>query len=126
MTRLPPNCSNGGTTETGIGYAEDPRTNWVVCLPCALPNKDQRERVTSEAEAELLRCIERENGRRPMSLEELAEVGTGQDAYSEDRRPHRLTTHPAGAPTKGADAGTGQRQVVNVSQVFEKSRYPSK
>jgi adenylosuccinate synthase len=77
-TRLPPKCSDCGTTETGIGYAEDPRTKRVVCLPCALPNKDQRERVTSEALAELLRRFERENGHKPRSLDELAEWAPGK------------------------------------------------
>ena len=40
-------------SESGEGYAEDPRTGQVLCLRWALLNKDQRERVTSEAIAEL-------------------------------------------------------------------------
>jgi len=71
-TRLDPSCAECGTSATGVGYAEDPRTVKVLCLPCALPNKDQRKRVTSEALAELLRRFEKENGHKPKSLDELA------------------------------------------------------
>ena len=77
-TRLTPNCAECGTSSTGVGYAEDPRTKRVLCLPCALPNADQRERVTSEALAELLRRFERENGRKPKNLQELAEWAPGK------------------------------------------------
>ena len=78
MTRLPPTCANCGSSASGEGYAEDPRTGKVLCLQCALPNEDQRERVTSEAVAELLRRFERENGRRPQSLQELAQWAPGK------------------------------------------------
>ena len=77
MTRLPPTCAQCGSSASGEGYAEDPRTGKVLCLQCALPNHDQRERVISEAVAELLRRFERENG-KPKSLEELAEWAPGK------------------------------------------------
>ena len=78
MTRLPPTCAKCGTSDSGEGFAEDPRTKVVLCLPCALPHKDQRERVISEAIAELLRRFQKEKGREPESLDELAEWAPGK------------------------------------------------
>ena len=85
MTRLPPTCANCGSSASG----EDPRTGKVVCLQCALPNQDQRERVTSEAMAELLRRFEREgadrclagNRRGDCPPSKPAEAGTVEGAF---------------------------------------------
>ena len=80
-TRLAPRCDRC-SGPPGTGYIMDPDSLRVLCLACAFPDEDERERVTTNAVRELMRRCEKDLGRRPASVPEFSDWVTTEDEGS--------------------------------------------